>query len=204
MLPLQASNMSSEHPIPEPVQEAAKDVIKKAPKKDVKNVALILEQCKKLSITYTSDLSFQDYLEAEGILDTIGSILSIVNLYTSGETELELTLANKNIVILSSQLIYIGTKLGEVEGQISKLESTKKLTRARYLIEAKKESSNAGFKISNEEADSISRLLCEEKYYQIDLLIVVKGFLTNLMYNTRNFVEMLNKVCDRTLKELHA
>lgn len=171
----------------------------KAKAKVKANLTSILAKLRTIKFDYTSDLRFQEYLETEGIMDSVSKILEVINNYKT-ITEVDISSANIDLLTISSHLVYVTTKLGELNGEISKQEDIKKLTRSRYIVEAKSMAESEDSKISDTEADNLSRVLSEDTYHDLSLLITVQGFLTNLMFNSRNFCDMLNNVCNRELK----
>lgn len=172
-------------------------------KKEAKTFRIkdIVEKLKASDISFKSPYSFLDYLEDSGIISSINSVLSIIGKYKETEYDIIISEVDRDLTVLTSQLIYIGTKLGEVQGNVVRLENLKKMTRSKYIIEAIKKAEEHNDKISYAEADSISRVLSEDSYIELDMLTTVEKYLTNLMFNTRFFCETLNNIAYRTVKD---
>lgn len=195
-------SLSSSSETKETLSEAATKIdanLKSEAKKSrIKDVVKKLSQ---LEISFKSPYTFLNYLEDQGIIDSINVILSIIGRYKEDKYELILPEANKDLIVLSSQLIYIGTKLGEVQGNAVRLEDLKKITRSKYIVEAISNAEESGSKLSHAEADDISRVLSEESYTELNLLTTVEKYLTNLMFNTRFFCDKLDNIAKRIAKE---
>lgn len=193
-------NSSSNESVSNVATKIETDLKKEAKKLRIKD---IIEKISKSNVQFKSPYNFLDYLEESGMLDSINSVLNIIGRYKDSEYESTIDELNKDLAILSSHLIYIGTKLGEVQGNVVRLENIKKLTRSKYIVEAIKTAEETYDKISYQEADSISRILSEDSYIELDMLGTVEKYLTNLMFNTRFFCQTLDNIAKRMIRDEH-
>lgn len=134
-------------------------------------------------------------------LDILQRCLSIINKYLSGE-DITLPDLNRDILKLSAMLINISAQIGWSQISTEHAESVKKMSRSKYFIKAKHFADELNMKLTDTEADSLSREFCEEEYLHLNKSASVSKILTNFFYSLKSFVEVLNSLANRMMREM--
>jgi hypothetical protein len=142
------------------------------------------------------------FLESEACIESVNEVLKIIGRYKETGVDLNMAEFNKDITVLSSHLMYISAKVGELQGMAAHAENIKKIVRSRNIVEAKHIAEEGNLKLTDGEADNLSRVLSEDSYLELAKLDTALRFLSNILFNGKFFCEMLNNVANRYNREL--
>lgn len=146
-------------------------------------------------------IEFQDFLVAEGIAESVTSVLGIVNKYTNSSSVITLADVNEDILVLAAQLVYISCKTGELQGTSVHADNLKNLYRSRKIIQVKGAAEERNLKLTDAEADHFSRSVSASAYNQIAIIEIACKYLNGLMFSAKFFCEMLDSVAKRLVHE---
>lgn len=141
------------------------------------------------------------FLESEACMESVNEVLNIISRYKDSGVDLNMAEFNKDITVLSAHLMYISAKVGELQGMVSHAENNKKIIRSRNIVEAKHIAEQESTKLTDGEADNLSRVLSEDSYLELAKLDTALRFLSNILFNGKFFCEMLNHVANRYNRE---
>lgn len=141
------------------------------------------------------------FLESEACIESVTAVITIIQRYKDAGIDLHMTEFDKDIVVLSSHLMYISAKVGELQGMASHAENLKKIIRSRNIIEAKTWAEEKSTKLTDGEADNLSRVLSEDSYLELARIDTALRYLSNILFNGKFFCEMLNNVANRYNRE---
>jgi len=143
------------------------------------------------------------FLESEGCMESVDAVLEIIARYKDMGVDLNVSEFNKDITVMSAHLMYISATVGELQGMVAHAENLRKIIRSRNIVEAKNIAEQEGTKLTDGEADNLSRVMSELSYLELSKLDTALRFLSNVLFNGKFFCEMLNGVANRYSREMN-
>jgi hypothetical protein len=172
------------------------EVLKEAAREYVENS----EEYRKMQAIFPK--RYAEILEDEDIRDECLAALAIVDKYRASDYDADITTLSKDAEMLSALAVRIGMLAAQFIGLSNDAESRRKMAKSQYFNAIKSSAERKKLKITDSEADHISRTMSLDFYSYLSDLGSYSAILNNFYYSIRSFAELLLSNANRQAREL--
>jgi hypothetical protein len=142
---------------------------------------------------------YQAAFENDRVQETINKIEKILGRYTASTITLEQ--GNKDVITLSALLVNLSIDIGNAQGLSTHFEHNRKTAYAEAFTDIIQIAEEDGLKISNAEAENISRSVSKEATEIAAQAEMTSRVMTYMYYAAKSFVDILNSTLNRMSRE---